>query len=625
MLTIIPDFGILAAITIQMIQKLSLIYGFPPTSTKKRRNPGWPQPADGAPSTRAAARFLLRWRRSIPARDSTGSKEGQAHFGEERSMSTYPMDPVDAAWYHIDGPANLAMVTAVVLTKQPLDFDRVREVYRLRLAGFDRFRQRVVETGFPLATPHWQDMPHFDIDQHLHRIALPAPARHGDAEGAVHRHRQHAAGSRTAPMARALRRKRLRRQRGDLALPPLHRRRHRDAGGGAQGIRCDARCAAGRAAGRRRRGRRDVGAGPVLFGFDTLERAARRALALAVEAVADPQRALEKLDLVLGGTRVLLSELLKPADPKSPFKGDFGLRKHVAWSTPVAMTDVKAIGAPLGAKVNDVLVAAMTGALRTYLKGRGVDVNHTTVRAMVPVDLRPPERVGLLGNDFGLVLLDLPVAAAKAADRLAQTKARMDRLKRSPEPVAMKFLFELFGSGPKAIQDLATSIFGSKASLVMTNVVGPKDAVYLAGVPVDQMLFWVPHPGKELGVGISILSYRGMASLAVIADAWPGAGPGSDHRRVQPRIRADAARGEAHAHLCRCRRAAAHARHYAKAKTAKTRASSALSPTTPVVAGNACSSTPTPALVRLIAPNPSLFALIAKRWIGRIASGLWNT
>jgi len=115
---------------------------------------------------------------------------------------------------------------------------------------------------------------------------------------------------------------------------------------------------------------------------------------------------------------------------------------------------------------------------------------------------------------------DLALAmGGDAAAALAQTKARMDRLKRSPEPVAMKFLFELFGSGPKAIQDVATSIFGSKASLVMTNVVGPKEKVYLAGVPVDQMLFWVPHPGKELGVGISILSYRGMASLAVIADA----------------------------------------------------------------------------------------------------------
>ena len=70
-------------------------------------------------------------------------------------MTTHPMSPVDAAWYHMDGPANLAMVTSVLLTKTPLDFDTVRAVYRQRLAGFDRFRQRVVERGFPLATPHW--------------------------------------------------------------------------------------------------------------------------------------------------------------------------------------------------------------------------------------------------------------------------------------------------------------------------------------------------------------------------------------------------------------------------------------------------------------------------------------
>ena len=362
-------------------------------------------------------------------------------------------------------------------------------------------------------------MPHFDIDQHLHRIALPAPHDMAalkvlftdiasmplDREQPLwHVHFvENVCGGSAVIM-------RYHHCIGDGTAMQAVVRKVFDATPDAPlaGLPGDGDAAAAASA-----------PADVLFGFDTLERAARRALALAVEAVADPQRTLEKLDLVLGGAGVLLSELVKPADPKSPFKGDFGLRKHVAWSTPVAIADVKAIGAPLGAKVNDVLVAAMTGALRTYLKGRGVDVNHTTVRAMVPVDLRPPERVGLLGNDFGLVLLDLPVAAAKAADRLAQTKARMDRLKRSPEPVAMKFLFELFGSGPKAIQDLATSIFGSKASLVMTNVVGPKDAVYLAGVPVDQMMFWVPHPGKELGVGISILSYRGMASLAVIADA----------------------------------------------------------------------------------------------------------
>lgn len=434
-------------------------------------------------------------------------------------MRTYPMDPVDAAWYHIDGPANLGIVTAVALTKKPLNFDRVREVYRIRLAGFDRFHQRVVESGFPLPTPHWQDMPHFDIDQHLHRIALPAP--HDLAALKV--------------------------LFTDLASAPLDHEQPlwqihvvEDVAGGSALImryhHCIGDGTAIQAVVRKvfdatadapledttRSGEAAPPAAAFALGFDALERAARRAIALArntLDVVAHPQKALERVGLVLGGAGVLLSELVKSPDPQSPFKGDFGIRKHVAWSTPVTVKDVRAIGAPTGAKVNDVLVAAMTGALRVYLQRRGVDVNHTTVRAMVPVDLRPPERIGQLGNEFGLVLLDLPVARRKADDRLAETKTRMDKLKRSPEPFAMKFLFELFGRGPKAIEDLANAIFGSKASVVMTNVVGPKDPVYLAGVAIDQMMFWVPHPGKQMGMGISILSYRGMASLAVIADA----------------------------------------------------------------------------------------------------------
>jgi hypothetical protein len=55
--------------------------------------------------------------------------------------------------------------------------------------------------------------------------------------------------------------------------------------------------------------------------------------------------------------------------------------------------------------------------------------------------------------------------------------------------------------------------------LVITNVVGPQDVLYLAGVPIDSMLGWAPHPGRQLGMAISIMSYKGMATLTVIADA----------------------------------------------------------------------------------------------------------
>jgi len=52
-------------------------------------------------------------------------------------MTTHPMSPVDAAWYHMDGPANLAMVTGIMLTKEPLDFKTVRAVYKRRWVVFD--------------------------------------------------------------------------------------------------------------------------------------------------------------------------------------------------------------------------------------------------------------------------------------------------------------------------------------------------------------------------------------------------------------------------------------------------------------------------------------------------------
>lgn len=436
-------------------------------------------------------------------------------------MATTPMSPVDAAWYHMDGPANLAMVTGIMLTREPFDFERLKNLYQRRLLGFERFRQRVVERGFPVARPHWEDMPHFDIDQHFHHVALASPRDPaaltalindiastpldreqplwqvqvvddvGDGSALIMRY-HHCIGDGRAMMS-------VIEQLADTADEPPSNAMRRD----------DAEEVAG-------------SHGLLVPALDAIERAVRGAAAVAGSAVdlaTHPRQAIDKMAMVLQGTEMLVSELLKRPDPRSPFKGDFGMRKHVAWSKPVALDDIKAIGASTGAKVNDVLVAGMTGALRSYLRRRGVDVNRTTVRAMVPVDLRPPERAGKLGNEFGLVVLDLPVASPRRMTRLAKTKAGMDALKRSPEAVAVRVLFELLGRAPKVIEDVATGLFGSKASVVMTNVAGPRKPLHLAGVAIDRMMFWVPHPGRELGVGISILSYQGAATLSVIADA----------------------------------------------------------------------------------------------------------
>jgi hypothetical protein len=117
------------------------------------------------------------------------------------------------------------------------------------------------------------------------------------------------------------------------------------------------------------------------------------------------------------------------------------------------------------------------------------------------------------------VLLDLAIKGRQRRQRVLATKANMDALKRSPEPVAALALFNVLGRVPKAVEDIASQMFQSKASVVMTNVAGPTEPLHLAGVPIERVMFWVPHPGRELGMGISILSYCGSATLAVIADA----------------------------------------------------------------------------------------------------------
>lgn len=432
------------------------------------------------------------------------------------------MTPADAAWYHIDGPVNLAMVTGILLTREPLDFARVKGVYAHRLRRFERFQQRVVEPSLPIGTPHWEDVPHFDFGQQMHHVALPAPHDKAALIELVN----------------------------DLASTPLDRARPLwevhvvdDVEGGSALImrfhHCigdgtamtalsqelfdstpDAPLESGTVvATHPEAGLLHRLVGPALRTIDRSSRTVTSTWESALHAVRHPDQVLEQAGAVVSGASMLVSELLKAPDPRSPLKGEFGIEKRVAWSEPVAIEDVKSIGALAGATVNDVLVAAMTGALRAYLVTRGADVARNTLRAMVPVDLRPHESALELGNSFGLVLLELAIGSEDPFERLRITKAHMDALKRSPEATAIMTLFNIFGRGPKVLEDVAVDLFGTKASVVMTNVVGPRETLYLAGVPIARMIFWVPHPGKQLGMGISILSYKGSASLAVISDA----------------------------------------------------------------------------------------------------------
>jgi WS/DGAT/MGAT family acyltransferase len=236
-----------------------------------------------------------------------------------------------------------------------------------------------------------------------------------------------------------------------------------------------------------------------------------------MEQPAEAFRAMGPLMTGVASTGAFARLLARPADPRTLFKGPLRVPKRVAWSERVLLSDVKEVGRALGGTVNDVLIAAMTGALRRYLDRHGEPAQGLNFRAAMPVNLRSIDRMAELGNRFGLIFLSLPVGIDDAVERLAELRRRALALKRSAEPVVVYAILRLLGVVPLAIQRLVVRLFAAKTTMVMTNVPGPREVLYLAGRAIREIFFWVPQSGR-VGLGVSIFSYAGHVRLGLASD-----------------------------------------------------------------------------------------------------------
>ena len=209
---------------------------------------------------------------------------------------------------------------------------------------------------------------------------------------------------------------------------------------------------------------------------------------------------------------------LTPSDAASAIKGDPGVSRRVAWSRPVSLPEIKRIAKKHKATVNDVLLAAVSGALRHYLQEQGS--KPVEIQAMVPFNLRPLDRPvpRELGNKFGLVFLPLPVGVSGAYRRLIEVHQRMDEIKQSREGPVSYGVLAATGITPEPVERRIVDLFSGKGTAVMTNVPGPKEPVYLAGVPIRTVLVWAPTSG-HIGMSVSIFSYRDEVTVGLMVDA----------------------------------------------------------------------------------------------------------
>jgi len=250
-----------------------------------------------------------------------------------------------------------------------------------------------------------------------------------------------------------------------------------------------------------------------------------RLAAKTTKAIKPPSSGLERVRWGAAFVTALLRQAGLLPDTRTLLRGPLNGRKRMAWTAPIPLSDIADIRQRLGGRVNDVMLTAVAGAVGRYLRARGEMRPGLTARWVVPVNLRPYQEEIQLGNEFAVIFLKLPLDIPDPVTRLAAVRARMERVKTSPEAVANRTLIRLVGHLPDRLERWIIRLFGTKATAVLTNVPGPEETRYLAGAPVARGLAWVPQI-TGIGVGFCALSYVGAITVGVTTDSGIIAEPG---------------------------------------------------------------------------------------------------
>ena len=238
---------------------------------------------------------------------------------------------------------------------------------------------------------------------------------------------------------------------------------------------------------------------------------------VAGEVIARPEHAFEQLGRALGGLGAMLSAGLQGA-PVSPYNVPIGPHRRFAW-VDSDLAHFKAIKSALGGTVNDVVLAAVTGALRTHMLANGHDVDDLELKAMVPMSVRLEAERGALGNRVTAMYAPLPVGAAEPLERFRIVHEAMAGLKESGQAVGAELITQLAGFAPPTVLAQAARLGSLQRvfNLTVTNVPGPQFPLYMLGKRLERIYPQVPLAGNT-ALGIAIMSYDGTISFGLLAD-----------------------------------------------------------------------------------------------------------
>jgi diacylglycerol O-acyltransferase / wax synthase len=237
----------------------------------------------------------------------------------------------------------------------------------------------------------------------------------------------------------------------------------------------------------------------------------------ALSAASRPAQTLDVAREAVEGLGEIVWAGLNPA-PDTPMNVDIGPHRRLAFVRG-ELEQFKIVKNAFGGTVNDVVLAVVAGALKDWLRLRGVRTEGLELRALVPVSIRASEHQGQLGNQLAVMRGPLPVYVEDPVARLRVVKAAMDGLKESKQAVGAEVLTSMQNFAPPTILAQASRLnFSTRLfNLIVTNVPGPQFPLYLLGREMQEIVPIAFLPENH-ALAIAIMSYNGNVDFGLLAD-----------------------------------------------------------------------------------------------------------
>ena len=425
---------------------------------------------------------------------------------------------VDASFLAQEGRSSHMHVGSVLLFEgPPPSYEEVLEGIESRLHLVPRYRQKLAFPRLQAGRPVWVDDPTFNLEYHVRHTALPQPGELDQLRllaGRIYSQRL----DRSKPLWETWLVQGLADGRFALITKTHHSMIDGIAGVDLASVLFDTTPVP-----------REVEPEPwtphpqptaaelIADGVKDFVQAPLSAAGRALGAIQDPGRAVHGVREAAEGLGEVAWANLNPA-PRTPLNVPIGPHRRVRWASS-RLEDYKRVKNSLGGTVNDVVLAVMAGALRRWLRSRGVDTKGVELRALVPVSIRTEDERDKLGNRIAAMRGPLPVYAEDPVDRLRIVTEAMTGLKESKQALGAEVIAGLTGFAPPTILAQASRLnFSTRLfNVIVTNVPGPQFPLYMHGRELQELVPLAFLPENH-ALAVAIMSYNGGITTGLLAD-----------------------------------------------------------------------------------------------------------